>query len=57
MIFQKTWPLEGCVCVGVGGGGGGVLIFPIYLYRKLEKILSSETTGPISINFTEMFPW
>ena len=25
------------------------LIFPIYLYRKLEKIFLSETTGPISI--------
>ena len=51
MICQKTW-LLGCVCVwgvGWGGGVGGVLIFPIYLYRKLEKILSSETTRPISI--------
>ena len=25
------------------------LIFPIYLYRKLEKIFLSETTGPISM--------
>ena len=35
MIHQKTWPL------------GVELIFP--LYRKLEKIFLSETTGPISI--------
>ena len=25
------------------------LIFPIYLYRKREKLFLSETTGPISI--------
>ena len=28
---------------------GVELIFPTYLYRKLEKIFLSETTGPISI--------
>ena len=32
--------------------GGTGLIFPIYLYRKLEKILSSETTGLISIKLS-----
>ena len=37
VICQKTWPLR------------VELIFPIYLYRKLEKIFLSETTGPISI--------
>ena len=39
MICQKTWPLE-----------DAGLIFHIYLYRKLELILSSETTGlPASV--------
>ena len=31
------------------GRQGAGLIFPIYLYRKLEKIFLSETTGLISI--------
>ena len=49
-----------CVCEGVGRraeggwrGAGG--IFPVYLYAKLFKIFSSETTGPIRYNGTEMF--
>ena len=54
-IVQAIWIRQkhGCQAGGGGGGaggGGGVeLIFPIYLYRKLEKIFLSETTGPISI--------
>ena len=33
------------------GRQGAVLIFPIYLYRIILKIILSETTGPISIKF------
>ena len=38
------------------GRQGAVLIFPIYLYRKLEKIFLSETTAPISILFCRNVP-
>ena len=38
------------------GRQGAGLIFPIYLYRKLEKIFLSETTAPISILFCRNVP-
>ena len=38
------------------GRQGAPLIFPIYLYRKLKKILLSETTRPISIKFCRNVP-
>ena len=42
-LFKPSW------FVKKHGRQGAGLIFPIYLYRKLEKIFLSETTGPISI--------
>ena len=41
---------------GVGGRGGG-LIFPIYLYRKLEKSSRQKPLDRFQYNMAEMFPW
>ena len=46
-LFKPSWFVKKHGRWGAGTGAG--LLFPIYLYRKLEKILSSETTGLISI--------
>ena len=44
---------------GGGGGveGGGVLIFPIYLYRKLKKSSCQKPLDRFPYYFAEMFLW
>ena len=51
-LFKPSWFVKKYGCKGVG------LIFPIYLYRKLEKKSScQEPLDLFQYNLAEMFPW
>ena len=50
--FKPLWFVKKCGCKGAG------LIFPLYLYRKLEKITSCQKPlDRFQYNLAEMFPW
>ena len=51
-LFKPSWFIKKYGCKGVG------LIFPIYLYRKLEKKSSCQKPlDRFQYNSAEMFPW
>ena len=51
-LFKPSWFVKKYGCKGVG------LIFPIYLYRKLEKKSSCQKPlDRFQFNLAEMFPW
>ena len=51
-LFKPSWFIKKYGCKGVG------LIFPIYLYRKLEKKSSCQKPlDRFQYNLAEMFPW
>ena len=51
-LFKPSWLVKKYGCKGAG------LIFPIYLYRKLEKKSSCQKPlDRFQYNLAEMFPW